>query len=244
MEISLDRVLVIAPHPDDESIGAGGLVQRTIAAGGQVRVVIVTDGDNNPWPLRVLKKKIRISKDERAEWGALRREESLRALALLGAPRSATFLGFQDRMLTRMGRRGDFRAREGIVAAIKEFSPTLVVIPSTFDLHADHRAIAWMGHAAAAGCSVITYIVHGHPPPGRAALRLDLTPDEAARKRAAIECHQSQLVLSRKRFLSYARASEEFFEAEFDLATLDSHVRDWSYALRHAARVVTSRGKS
>jgi N-acetyl-1-D-myo-inositol-2-amino-2-deoxy-alpha-D-glucopyranoside deacetylase len=36
---------VIAPHPDDETLGAGGLIQRVRAAGGQVRVVLITAGD-------------------------------------------------------------------------------------------------------------------------------------------------------------------------------------------------------
>lgn len=40
-----ERLLVIAPHPDDETIGAGGLIQRVHAAGGEVRVVLITAGD-------------------------------------------------------------------------------------------------------------------------------------------------------------------------------------------------------
>ena len=40
-----ERLLVIAPHPDDETIGAGGLIQRVHAGGGEVRVVLITAGD-------------------------------------------------------------------------------------------------------------------------------------------------------------------------------------------------------
>lgn len=40
-----ERLLVIAPHPDDETIGAGGLIQKVIAKGGSVRVVLMTAGD-------------------------------------------------------------------------------------------------------------------------------------------------------------------------------------------------------
>ncbi len=243
MPPTLHRTLVIAPHPDDESIAAGGLLQRAIATGGAVRVVFVTDGDNNPWPLRFLKRKLRITDADRAEWGALRREESRRALTVLGAPTaSATFLGFPDRMLTRMARAGDLRARDVLAAAIADFSPSLLVVPSSFDLHADHRAIAWFAQAATPAPNIVTYVVHGHPPQGRVAFRLELTAEEAARKRAAIECHQSQLVLSRTRFLSYARTTEEFYEADLDIARLDSRLRDWTCALKHAARVVTRRG--
>lgn len=40
-----ERLLVVAPHPDDETLGAGGLVQRVLEHGGAVRVVLVTAGD-------------------------------------------------------------------------------------------------------------------------------------------------------------------------------------------------------
>jgi LmbE family N-acetylglucosaminyl deacetylase len=40
-----ERLLVIAPHPDDETIGAAGLIQRVHASGGEVRIVLVTAGD-------------------------------------------------------------------------------------------------------------------------------------------------------------------------------------------------------
>jgi LmbE family N-acetylglucosaminyl deacetylase len=40
-----ERLLVVAPHPDDETIGAGGLIQRVREHGGTVRVVLVTAGD-------------------------------------------------------------------------------------------------------------------------------------------------------------------------------------------------------
>ncbi|HXH40727.1 MAG TPA: PIG-L deacetylase family protein [Thermoanaerobaculia bacterium] len=240
---AFDRTLIIAPHPDDESIAAGGLIQRAIAAGGDVRVVFVTDGENNPWPLRYLKKKLWVSDGDRAEWGALRRIEARRGLTALGvSPASTNFLGFPDAALTGMARAGDLRVRDALAAVIDDFEPSLVVLPSAFDLHADHRAISWQAHAAASGRKVVTYVIHGHAPHGRLALRLDLSAEEIARKRAAIECHQSQLVLSRKRFLSFARSSEEFEQAEFDLAHLDSRLHEWSCSLKHALDVVAHSG--
>jgi LmbE family N-acetylglucosaminyl deacetylase len=241
--LPFERTLVIAPHPDDESIAAGGLLQRAMAAGSEVRVVFVTDGDNNPWPLRYLKKKARINDADRAEWGALRRDESRRALTALGVPStSALFLGYPDRMLTKQARAGDLRARDALKSAIDNFAPTLLVVPSAFDLHPDHRVIAWFAHDVAPERHIITYVIHGHPPHQRLAYRLDLNAEEAARKRAAIECHQSQLVLSRTRFLSYARPFEEFQQAEHAVVRLDSRMRDWSCAMKHAGRVVTRKG--
>jgi len=238
MALALDRTLVVAPHPDDESIAAGGLLQRAVAAAGEVRVVFVTDGDNNPWPLRYLKRKLWISDADRAEWGALRREESRRGLATLGIPpSSAVFLGYPDKMLLRMVRAGDLRVREALASIIEAFAPSTVVLPSVFDLHSDHRAISWLAHGVARGQNVVTYLIHGQAPRSRVAFHLDLSAEETARKLAAIECHQSQLVLSRKRFLSYARPVEEFQQAEFDMS-LESRLHDWSCAVKHAVRVV------
>jgi LmbE family N-acetylglucosaminyl deacetylase len=162
---------------------------------------------------------------------------------MLGVPPAASsFLGYPDRLLTTMARRGDLSVRDTVASVIDEFAPSLLVIPSAFDLHSDHRAIGWFAHDVAKGRDIVTYVIHGHPPDIRLAFRLDLTAAEAARKRTAIECHQSQLVLSRTRFLSYARPVEEFFHPEFGVARLDSRMHDWRCAIKHAARVVTRRG--
>src|SRR6516162_93745 len=42
------RLLVVAPHPDDEIIGAAGLIRRVVKAGGTVRIVYTTSGDGFP----------------------------------------------------------------------------------------------------------------------------------------------------------------------------------------------------
>src|SRR5436309_73025 len=42
------RLLVVAPHPDDEVLAAGGLIHHVVSIGGQVRVVYLTDGDGFP----------------------------------------------------------------------------------------------------------------------------------------------------------------------------------------------------
>ena len=87
---TLARTLIVAPHPDDDAIGAGGLIQRAVASGARVRVVFATDGESNAWPQRFTHKKLVIRKDERARWGAMRREEALEALALEIGSRSVT----------------------------------------------------------------------------------------------------------------------------------------------------------
>ncbi len=61
---SRSRLLLFAPHPDDESLGCSILLQRAVRARAMIRVVYVTDGDDNPWPQRVLERKWRLNDNE------------------------------------------------------------------------------------------------------------------------------------------------------------------------------------
>lgn len=231
-----ERVLIIAPHPDDEAIASGGLIQRARA----VRVLFVTDGENNPWPQRAALRRLRLSEDDRRRWGALRREEARASLALLGAgDEAARFLALPDGCLARLARAGDNRLTEIVESEVQHFAPTLTVSPSSFDLHADHRACAWFVHRAILpGTPLVTYVIHGEPPPARIALRLELSESERKRKSEAIECHESQLRLSRRRFLAHVRGHEVFCSPEHDRVRVESAMTEGLGNLRHAMHVL------
>ena len=66
-----DKVLVIAPHPDDESLGTGGLLQRIFANRIPVRIVFATSGENNPWAQRYWERRWRLGANDRARWGKI-----------------------------------------------------------------------------------------------------------------------------------------------------------------------------
>jgi len=233
---ALDRVLIVAPHPDDETLTTAGVIQRA----GDVRVVIVTDGEMNPWPQRLAYKKWRIDDSDRARWGMMRRDESLRALSQLGAPdRCARFLALPDTKLMTLARRGDTRFADALAKEIAAFAPALIIAPSFFDLHADHRAASYAVHKAAPNIDVITYVVHGSGDPTRVAMTVELTDAEKRRKRDAIECHTSQLRLSRKRFIAHATMSEVFYVAEHDLVRIETEEEEqqgWRRHMRHVIR--------
>src|SRR5688572_26068919 len=96
-----DRLLVVAPHPDDESLGAGGLIARAVARGAAVHVVLATDGDNAAWIQRVWERRWRIGEPDRRRFGVWRRAEAMAALAALGvAPSAVTCLAYPDQGLT------------------------------------------------------------------------------------------------------------------------------------------------
>jgi LmbE family N-acetylglucosaminyl deacetylase len=230
--------MVLAPHPDDDVIAAGGLIQRILGSGGEVFVVFITDGENNPWPQRFLERKLFLSDADRAKWGAMRRREALCSLARLGVnERSAIFLAFPDQGIASLARRGDVTLREALRKVIEEVDPTVIVGPSTFDQHGDHRAIAYYAHRAAPDANITTYVIHGNAPAERAVCTLELSAREQKKKFHAIESHQSQLALSRDRFLSYGRRSETFYAAEFDVVRVESALRERLIGLRHALRV-------
>lgn len=246
--LPIGRTLVVAPHPDDEAIAAGGLIQRVIAAGSVVSVVLVTDGENNPWPQRYQERKWFITTSDRQRWGAMRRTEALASLAVLGVEsENARFLQFPDQAIMSLARRGDDRLLAAFRDLLRTFRPTLVVSPSALDLHADHRAISWYVRSAVRDVeaelpiAITTYIVHGGAPESDLLSRIELSECEMMRKREAIECHRSQLLLSRERFLAHARRTESFYKADPSVGTVESAATTLLTSIRHSALVVLGR---
>ena len=103
------RLMIFSPHPDDESLGAGGLIQRVLKAGGRVKVVFMTNGDGFP---EGVEKEDHISNPTAknyTRYGEERRLEALKAVTTLGMKeRDVIFLGFPDGGLTYL--RLKFRA--------------------------------------------------------------------------------------------------------------------------------------
>jgi N-acetyl-1-D-myo-inositol-2-amino-2-deoxy-alpha-D-glucopyranoside deacetylase len=222
------RLMVLAPHPDDESLAAGGLIQRAIAHGRPVSVVFVSDGENNPWPQRVLERRLWIGARQREDWGRRRRAEADAALQALGAATATVHrLGWPDGGITRMllGDMASMLARMRELLARER--PTLLVLPDLCDRHPDHSALhvvlemvlQGMSHDARPDC--LSYLLHGHPRqdlPNQVVFALD--DAEVQRKRQAIETHASQTALSHKRLLRFAAPTEAFVAglAEHDRA--------------------------
>lgn len=96
------RVLVFAPHPDDEVLGVGGFLNRAHRAGAQIQVVYFTCGDG--YPLAAAARYRQWPDRSRMRWLAQdRRQEARSALRALGlSPTCATFLGYPDRGLSSL----------------------------------------------------------------------------------------------------------------------------------------------
>lgn len=208
------RLLVLVPHPDDETLATGGLIQVALAAGASLRIVIATDGDNNPWPQRWLEKRWRINATARARWGARRRNEAAEALARLGvAATDIRHYGWPDQGLTASLMR-DALGEDQLVAEIADFAPDLIVAPSLEDRHPDHSALRVMlelalARSPQAACARLGFVVHG-PTPAEDALVVAISTEQARLKQHALQAHASQLVLSSKRMHRLCQRVERF----------------------------------
>jgi LmbE family N-acetylglucosaminyl deacetylase len=163
------RLLVISPHPDDETLGCGGLIARVRGSGGQVRVVFLTNGDAFKVAASREERKIRPTPQDLIDFGAERQREAMLAGMRLGLkPSDLLFLGFPDRGLTRLwtgnwavpftsgytgvshcpyrlaSRPGALYTGQELLRilseVISEWRPTLICVPGPLDDHPDHYA--------------------------------------------------------------------------------------------------------
>jgi LmbE family N-acetylglucosaminyl deacetylase len=209
--------MFIAAHPDDESLACSVVLQRAVRAGADIRVIYATNGENNPWPQRLLERRWHLNENDRERWGKLRRGEALDALSVLGVPGSeAIFLALPDQKLSDVLLAASQGARERFAALIADWSPTHLFVPSISDTHPDHNALGvmlrlvWLEYFSnQSRMSMWSYVVHGRNAAFlNRAETIDPTASETAIKRRAIGCHKTQLKLSRNRFLDHAARPE------------------------------------
>lgn len=110
------RLLVLAPHPDDEILGCTGLMARSVQAGGTTRIVVVSDGHLAADPV-------------------VRQFESRAALTHLGLP-EPEFWSYPDGSLP-MG----VRIRACYLQLVRDFNPSHIALPSPTEAHPDHRRL-------------------------------------------------------------------------------------------------------
>jgi LmbE family N-acetylglucosaminyl deacetylase len=242
-----DRLMVFAPHPDDESLACGGLIQRAQAVGAPVLVVIATDGDANPWPQRLIEKRWHLGPDAARRWGALRGREARAALQSLGVGEdNARFLHWADQGLTkRLMDQGEASVAQ-LRQLIREHRPTLVAMPSILDSHPDHSALALMLkaalHAEGNSARLLSYWLHGRTVAAAEGMVswLPLTPAELAAKRIAALCHVSQTRFGTSRLLRFVGASEEFRQPVARVADAQTTWR-WHFKSRGMFGVAAAR---
>ena len=166
-----DSILVLAPHPDDELLGAAGLLLEAEEKGVEAKIVIATNGDGYPWAARFSKYKFVVSSKDLIALGEKRMAESKSGIKRLGlSEEQLIFLGYPDRGLmpiwlefwdqpfTSRFTRSSQAPYTGLynnmelpysgqylVKTLKdlllEFQPTIIVTPHPLDSHPDHCAL-------------------------------------------------------------------------------------------------------
>ncbi|EGG77172.1 LmbE family protein [Gluconacetobacter sp. SXCC-1] len=184
--------MILAPHPDDESLGCGGLIAACCAAGRPPLVVVMTDGvashpHSSDWPATRLRMQ--------------RQGETLRAVACLGlAAQRVVFLNLPDTAVPHEGRLFT-RVVTTLAGLARRHGCATVLAPWWADPHCDHEATWKTGVALCqqGGFALWAYPVWGWllapdremdegAPHG---VRLDITACRAA-KAQAVRMHESQ----------------------------------------------------
>jgi LmbE family N-acetylglucosaminyl deacetylase len=121
-------LMVLAPHPDDETLGCGAVIARARAAGDPVTVVVATDGRHSS--------RSTVLDPERL--ARLRRDELDLACARLGVAASDIHqLDFEDGSLS--GRVPELADELSVMLAL--YRPDVILVPCVQDHHPDHQAL-------------------------------------------------------------------------------------------------------
>ena len=162
-------LLVVSPHPDDETLCCAGLIRRVVAAGGHASIVWLTSGDGSELDLLLIERALRVQPEKMRDLAHRRMREARAAAAILGVPpRRQFFLGYPDggilALITdhftipyyskfngavRVPYADTFAAghpytgeslERDFARVLDRVRPTLVLAPSPRDAHPDHRA--------------------------------------------------------------------------------------------------------
>ena len=148
----LGVTVVIAPHPDDESLGCGGTIALLKQAGRKVNILFVSDGsmshpNSKKYPPHLLAK--------------LRQREALFAARMLGVPESdCMFMALKDSMVPTSGERGFDKAVKKMAELLKNLSVQNIILPWKNDPHQDHQASWQIVNAAILSGSLKVRLFH------------------------------------------------------------------------------------
>jgi LmbE family N-acetylglucosaminyl deacetylase len=217
---SADRILIVSPHPDDETLGTAGYVLQAKAAHASVHIVLATDGNKHGL------------KD-------VRHQEIIQAAAKLGLSETdITFLDFPDGNLS-----GQASFVQKLQTEVDTYHPDILIGTHPQDIHPDHaavgRAIESVGAASNHTLTAYYFLIHYHRyprpigykpneyevPAGRLVTSeshwesLNLTDAQEQTKLAAIQAYRSQISYKnpvlRDLLFSFVRKNEVFAVKHF-----------------------------
>lgn len=166
-----DRILIVAPHPDDEDMGVGGLIYNEHKLGKKIKVVLVTNGDGFRRAVKDNIKPRNIEPEDFIKLGLMRQRETISAMKILGlSEKDIIFLGYADGSISSLwDKNWDYEkphlslngntktpyvnsfdknavyCGKNLVKNLKEiidsYKPTDIIYPDPDDMHHDHWAV-------------------------------------------------------------------------------------------------------
>lgn len=217
LPLTSGRIIVIAPHQDDETLGCGGLIALKRQRGAAVQIVFLTDGGKSPLPAD--------GSVVREELPNARMQEARAATHALGVPESDLhFLGLPDGALKQLSKESCEEIINRLCALITAQEPVKVFVPHWDDGHGDHEAAFDFAVEAVrrtrTKIDILQYSIWGpwlHPlfratslRDLRSAYRLPIAAVQGE-KAAAIEAYASQVATLPAGFLARFRRPYELF---------------------------------
>jgi len=166
---STDRILIIAPHIDDEIISSGGLIQEALSRKAKIKIVYLTNGDNNYLSVININKNLQENPNNFINLGQKRMKEAKEATKVLGLTMDdLIFLGYPDNGLKNLLREnfltaythkafklnynpytGTYKEQQlykginlfnDLKEIIMDYQPTIIILPHPRDANPDHSA--------------------------------------------------------------------------------------------------------
>ncbi|MCS7223952.1 MAG: PIG-L family deacetylase [Armatimonadetes bacterium] len=237
-----DPILIVSPHPDDETGGCGGLIHTLVQRGRPPFVVCVTDGDAFDWAMWLRLDGVWLDPSRRSRFASQRLAELQRAMETLGLPTDhLSFLGFHEREIVRRWLlEGDRTLFNSMISLLRHLRPRTILVPARFDDHPVHSTVAaltWSALFSRSSSSdaplpiVFEYLIHyGNFPvpqglqknlwllPPKGVLdagqwqAVFLSPSDQDSKQRALLRYDSQLLLSGRLLQSFVRRNELFLK--------------------------------
>lgn len=183
MEIKNKKILVLAPHTDDETLGCGGFINK-LSFYNNIKVVTFSWCD-----LPVLKKEFK------------------NACRVLGKNIETDILDFKVRYFDRQ------KVLDALINYRKVYNPDIILCPNGFDIHQDHHVVYKETIRAFKHKTILGYLLHWNIiGPSDFRLTVDLDSKNIEAKLNAISQYESQINLSREYFVdtSWVKSQEKF----------------------------------
>jgi len=208
-----ERIVILAPHPDDETLGCGGTIRLLVKSSKQIKVIFLTSGDKadpfhklshkNP-PLPHLGKWAKGGVPDGShitEYALLREKEAVAALKVLGIS-DYEFHRFPDRGLHMHYK----TALERLSGVAETYKSDTVYSPSMIELNPDHRTTAALSMEIQK-MNKVRIVFYEITTPLRPNILVDVTSVYGSKKRA-LKKYKSQLKI--KDYLKHITALNTF----------------------------------